>query len=1425
MGMGGDEQSVVVNQLIAEFKSRIEAGEALNAAQFIAAHPEHAAELERHFANVNVVEVNVAEGGTPEGGAETIATSGEVGELSSEDATAHTVVRGSADSKTSVAHKHQNNTGSATSIQIPKTFGRYAIQKVLGQGAMGAVYLAKDTQLDRDVALKIPKFGDCNGVAEKELLERFYREARASATLRSPNICPVYDVGEIDGQHYITMAYIEGRPLKDFTKSKKSHSEKQIITTVRKLALGLDEAHKIGVIHRDLKPANIMVDQYGEPVVMDFGLARRSSSDDVQVTQSGAILGTPAYMAPEQVAGDQAAIDHQVDIYALGIIMYELITGEMPFKGNLMALLQQIALNNPKKPSELRKDIDPRLETICLKMIAGDQKKRYQSMSEVAADLQDVLRNPGKRQKKEQAKKTGPKPTSIPSAHEESNPALISVAQPKSYTEQLREKKKLPKPVRTSGKSSSNRKKKATSASGLNGPTKKLLIAGGLGGLVLLLGILLIVRVGKYDVQITLDDPSITLSVDGEVLNINDGEDVYKLSAGKHKLKLQKDGLKTHVEEFTVAKDGKTAVRVVVLNGQLDGLLNGEKPRRSSLPPKKSQANERTKTQVASVSNYGLQFDGVKSKAVIPNFPSVNGGPFTIEAMLRFDEPDKKCAFLTATDFNVYTIKEKQNKLYLWQQLGRQVNASATDIGETEARQSDGHLIHFAGVWDGKETRIYLNGKLNSYSRGQFKIGWNPSSDLLIGHEAGDNPVFFPGVIDELRYSNVARYQSEFTPPTNNSRLAPDQGTLALYHFDEGVGDVIKDASGNGYDGKVIGAKWVGVSGGGSTPERASGEPVQYALEFDGQNSVDIPDTTWSERDEFTFEAYVRAGSVQNQDAPLVFVVNQFSTAALVRARGHWGFMVNFGEKAGVMNSKASQPAVEGEWTHLAGVFRNGTVQLFVNGEPMKAVKLPDKISSESGKYIRLGVNFVGAIRQFKISKSARYAKRFEPPQQMMNDVDTLVLYKFHEGIGDVLKDSSGNGYHGKIIGAKWVRSVERTIEGGQERKVSLVEMLTSPDYEWTEPVNLGPQINSVAGDNHPTLTADGLILMFESDRGDGAEPRLYECRRSSLDAPWSSPRPVDELNKIQATDPQLSRDGLSLLFSRPSHGKNEVIWSCRRPNLNAPWQEPVYLGDEVNPVELQGGADLSPDGLTLYFRAWSGQWKSYDLFVAHRNSVDAPWSNPSPMGSDFGSVGEIQPLADGKTLLFAQGGSGTHYIARRGSDGKFEKQKLQANFTSHNFVILEDGTAFFTSAREGTFGKGDIWTCRLVLKDKAADGASEDSSASHSSANAPSSAMASFDSTHGGLLFDQPGSHVAVDDLKLDLQKPWTCEFWCQPADCHWMGTGSQCRIENRQRNLHCIRKKTTTPSQNATFSHIGVCIFTRTSPKTSGVAASLNV
>lgn len=272
--------------------------------------------------------------------------------------------------------------------EIPKHFGRYQIEKLLGQGAMGAVYLAHDSQLKRKVALKVPQFS-ANGPSD--LIERFYREARSAATLTHPNICPVYDVGEHEGRHFISMGFIEGRPLSDYVESGKPQNERKVAGVVKKLALALQEAHDQGIIHRDLKPANIMIDRRNEPIVMDFGLARQADDQgDAKLTRDGTLLGSPSYMSPEQVQAGK--LGPATDIYSLGVVLYELLTGRTPFEGTVTGVISQILTTEAKPVIEFREDLTPGISAICMKAMAKQPADRFASMKEFAVALSAQLK-------------------------------------------------------------------------------------------------------------------------------------------------------------------------------------------------------------------------------------------------------------------------------------------------------------------------------------------------------------------------------------------------------------------------------------------------------------------------------------------------------------------------------------------------------------------------------------------------------------------------------------------------------------------------------------------------------------------------------------------------------------------------------------------------------------------------------------------------------------------------------------------------------------------------------------------------------------------------------------------------------------------------------------------------------------------------
>jgi len=248
------------------------------------------------------------------------------------------------------------------SLAFPITFGRYHLVRVLGEGTMGAVYLGTDTQLGRDVAIKIPKFDDTS----LEAIWRFQREARAMATLRHANICPVYDVGELDGIQYFTMAFIEGQTLRSHLEAGKTFAHRNVARLMLKLAQAVEEAHLRGIVHRDLKPSNIIIDQNNEPVVMDFGLARLAEGSS-SLTQSGLMLGTPAYMAPEQVRGEVDNICPASDIYSMGAMMYELAAGQLAFDGDIAAVVEKTLTMQPEPPSSFAIAIDAMFDQICLR--------------------------------------------------------------------------------------------------------------------------------------------------------------------------------------------------------------------------------------------------------------------------------------------------------------------------------------------------------------------------------------------------------------------------------------------------------------------------------------------------------------------------------------------------------------------------------------------------------------------------------------------------------------------------------------------------------------------------------------------------------------------------------------------------------------------------------------------------------------------------------------------------------------------------------------------------------------------------------------------------------------------------------------------------------------------------------------------------
>ncbi len=273
--------------------------------------------------------------------------------------------------------------------EIPEEFGRYHLLACLGVGGMGAVYLAHDKQLDRQVALKVPQFSADD---DPVILQRFLREAHLAARINHPNLCPVYDVGAFAGFHYFTMPYLEGTLLSSLLGPSRTWQPQEAVRLMRKVTLAVKALHEQGIIHRDLKPANIMIRPGGEPILMDFGLAL--SITHPRLTGVGEPIGTPAYMAPEQVRGEGNNLGPAADVYSLGIILYEMVTGQPPFIGTVLSVFGQTLYAAPPAPSSLRSGLDIDFDYLCVQALAKRPERRFGSAATLVSALNRFLGEP-----------------------------------------------------------------------------------------------------------------------------------------------------------------------------------------------------------------------------------------------------------------------------------------------------------------------------------------------------------------------------------------------------------------------------------------------------------------------------------------------------------------------------------------------------------------------------------------------------------------------------------------------------------------------------------------------------------------------------------------------------------------------------------------------------------------------------------------------------------------------------------------------------------------------------------------------------------------------------------------------------------------------------------------------------------------------
>ena len=275
----------------------------------------------------------------------------------------------------------------AATLKLPLRHGDYELVEELGRGGMGVVYRARQLSLNREVAVKMI----LDPAASHAALRRFQAEAEAAARLDHPNIVPVYDVGDMEGRPFFSMCLIEGETLAERLK-RGPVPQREAARIVALVARAIDVAHQMGVLHRDLKPSNIIIDHEGIPFVMDFGLAKQHSGDAATLTRTGAVLGTPAYIAPEQAAGNRGQIGPGVDVYSLGTILYHLTTGQPPFQADSpVEMVVMVQEQDPLPPRRVNQSVDRDMEMITLRCLQKPPDLRYATAAALADDLEAYL--------------------------------------------------------------------------------------------------------------------------------------------------------------------------------------------------------------------------------------------------------------------------------------------------------------------------------------------------------------------------------------------------------------------------------------------------------------------------------------------------------------------------------------------------------------------------------------------------------------------------------------------------------------------------------------------------------------------------------------------------------------------------------------------------------------------------------------------------------------------------------------------------------------------------------------------------------------------------------------------------------------------------------------------------------------------------